>query len=81
MAICLQLNEVDALPYKTVIDELTGLTNCSVPDFVKLFDFLFQQNKMKALNTDTHEGNTLGHIKTILNKAVVAYHSLCTADK
>ena len=81
MAICLQLNKVDALPYKTVIDVLTGLTNCSIPDFVKLFHFLLQYTKAKALGTDTHGGNMLEQIKTILSKAVDAYHSLCTAGK
>ena len=55
MDVCLQLNEVGDLPYETVIDVLTGLTNCSVPDLVKLFDFLLQQAKMKALDTDMKE--------------------------
>ena len=65
VAICLQLNEVDALPYETVIDVLTGLTNCSLPDFVKLFDFHLQQAKVKAIDTDTHEGNTPEQVKII----------------
>ena len=44
---------------ESVIGVLKGLTNCSVPDFVKQFDFLFQQAKAKALEADTHEGSTL----------------------
>ena len=40
--VCLWLNEVHALLYETMIDVLMGLTNCSLPDFVKLFDFLLQ---------------------------------------
>ena len=48
-----------ALPYETVIDVLMGLTNDSLPNFVKLHDFLLQQAKAKALDTDTHERNSL----------------------
>ena len=69
-----------ALPYKAVINVLTGLTNCSVLDFVK-FDFLLQQAKVKVLDTDSHEENTLEQVKAILGKAVDAYHSLCPVDK
>ena len=79
--LCLWLNEVSVLTYEIVVDVLTGLTNCSVPDIVKLFNFLLQQAKMKALDTVTHEGNTLEQIKVILSKAVDVCHSLCTADK
>ena len=57
VAVCLCLSQLGTLPYETVVDVLTGLTNCSVPDFVKLFDFLLQQAKVKALNADTQEGN------------------------
>ena len=64
-----------------MVDVLTGLTNCSVPDFAKMFDFLLQQVKARALDTDTHESSTLEEVKTILSKTVDAYHSLCTADK
>ena len=39
LAKCLQLNEVDALSYGTVIDVLKSLINCSVPNFMKLFHF------------------------------------------
>ena len=42
---------------------------------MKLFDFLLQQSKAKALYTDTHEGNILEQVKIILSKAVDAYHS------
>ena len=61
-----------ALTYETVIDVLTDLTNSSVPNFVKLFDFLIQQVKVKALDTDTHQGNTLEQVTVILSKAVDA---------
>ena len=65
VAICLRLNEVGALSYKTVIDVLTGLINFSVPDFGKLLDYLLQQAKVKALDTDTHEGNLLEQVMAI----------------
>ena len=45
MAVCTRLKEVNALPDETVVDVLEGLTNCSVPDFTKLFDFLFRQRE------------------------------------
>ena len=70
-----------ALPYEKVIDMLTGLTNCSVPEFVKLFDFLLEEAKVKALDPGAHKGNTLEQVKIILSKAVDAYHSLCIAGK
>ena len=35
-------------------------------DFVKLLDYLLQQAKAKALDTDTNEGGTLEQIQTIL---------------
>ena len=38
-----------SLPDETVIKMLTGMKNISVPDFVKLFDFLLQQAKAKVL--------------------------------
>ena len=34
VAVYFSLNEVGTLPYKTVLDVITGLTNCSVSDFV-----------------------------------------------
>ena len=46
-----------------------------------LFDFLLQQAKVNALDTDTHEENTLEQVKAILSKAVGAYHSLCKVGK
>ena len=60
---------------------LTGLINCSVPDFVKLFDLLLQQGKAKALDNDIHEGSMLEQVKTILSKAVYAYLCQCTVGK
>ena len=77
MAVCHQLSDLGGLTYEKVIDVITGLTICSVPDFVKLFDFLLQQAKVKAVDIDTHEGNILKQIEEILSKAVD--HSLCTA--
>ena len=74
VAVFLWLNEVGALLYEIVIDVLTCLTNCSIPDFVKLFDFLLQQCKSKAFDTDTHERNTLEQVKIILSLAVDAHH-------
>ena len=55
VAVCLHVNEVHTLLYGKVIDVIRGLSNCSVPDFVMLFDFLWQQVKAKALDTDTHK--------------------------
>ena len=81
VAVCLWLNEVGALTYETVVDVSTSMTNSSVPDFVKMFDFFLQQANVKALDTVTHEGNTLEKTKAILSKAVDANHSLCTAGK
>ena len=60
---------------------LKGLTIYSVSDFVKLFDFFLQQDKLKALGIDTHKGSILQQVKTILSKAFDAYHSLCTTRK
>ena len=57
VAVCFWLKEVGALTYKMVVDVLTGLTNCSVPDFVMLFGFFLQQVKLSVLDTDTCEGN------------------------
>ena len=45
--VCLKLNEVNALAYEAVVNVLTALTNCSVSDFVKLFDFLMWQARRK----------------------------------
>ena len=81
VAVCLWLNKVGLLTYQTVIEVLTGLRNCSVPDFVKLFDFLLQQAKVEALDTDSHTGNILKQIKAILSKAVDVYQSLCSAGE
>ena len=40
LAVCVSLNELNALPEETVVEILTGITRCSVPEFTKLFDFL-----------------------------------------
>ena len=81
VAVCLQLNEVGALPYETMMDVLTGLTNSSISDFVRLFGFLLQQAKEKPLDADIYERNTLENVKSILSKANDFYHSLCAAGK
>ena len=64
MAVCLSLNEVGALPYETVVDVIADLANSSVTDFMKLFDFLFEHAKVKALDTDTHEEDTLSRLRS-----------------
>ena len=51
-AVCVRLDEVGALPEETVIDILSGLTHCSVPEFTKLFDFLLQNARAMALDID-----------------------------
>ena len=71
----------ECLIYETVIGVLTGLTNCSMPDFLMLLDLLLQQVNAKAVDTDTHEKDILEQVKTILNKTVDVYHSLCTIGK
>ena len=82
-AVCSRLSEVNALPDETVVDVLTGLTNCSVPEFTKLFDYLLQGARVNALdmNGDLTGDDTLTQIKNIMSKAVDAYHALCTAGK
>jgi hypothetical protein len=83
-AVCTRLKEVNALPDETVVDILEGLTNCSVPEFTKLFDFLLQAARADALdlnNLDEESDDTLGQVKHILSKAVDSYHALCTAGK
>ena len=70
-----------ALKDETMIDVLTGLTNCLVHNFVKLFFFLLLQAKLKSLNADTHESKKCEQLRTIMNNAVSAYHSLCTTSK
>ena len=74
-------SEVGSLSDETVIDILTSLTNYSLPDFAKLFNFLLQQARIKALGTDTHENSTLKEVKTIVSKDVDACHSPCTAGR
>ena len=43
---------MNALPEETTVDILTGLTNCSVPEFTKLFDFVLQAKKLGSLDDD-----------------------------
>ena len=80
--VCSRLSEVKALPDETIVDVLNGLTNCSVPEFTKLFDFLLQAARVEALDLNAgSNGDTLKSIKDITSKAVDAYHALCTAGK
>ena len=81
VAVCLQLHEVSALPFETVVGVPAGLTDCFMPDFLMLFDFLLQQAKTKALDTDIHEGGTVEQVKIILSETVDVYHNLCTTGK
>ena len=83
LAVRVRLNEVNALPEETVVDILTGLTRCSVPEFNKLFDFLLQGARTSVLDIDgmSSHDDTLEQVKIILSKAVDAYHALCTAGK
>ena len=64
-----------------MIDVVTGLTNCSLPDSVEVVDFLLQQDEVKAIDTDTNERNKLEQVKAMLSKTVYAYYSLCTGGK
>ena len=82
-AVCARLHENDSLPDETVVDILTGLTNCSVPDFTDLFNFLLQMARANALQLDhdSSKKDTLEDVKNIMIKAVDAYHALCTAGK
>ena len=61
-----------SLTDEIVIDILTGLMQCSVPNFVKLFDILFRQAKAKALDNGAYEDSTLEQVRIILSKAVDA---------
>ena len=83
LALCVCLNEVNALPEETEVDILTGLTCCSVPEFTKLFDFLLQGARSNALDIYgmISQDDTLAQVKIILSKAVDAYHALCTAGE
>jgi hypothetical protein len=83
IAVCTRLHEVNSLPDETVADILEGLTNCSVPEFTKMFDWQLQGIKVRSLKLeeDNMEGDTLEMVKEILTEAVDAYHALCTAGK
>ena len=79
---CTWLNEANALPSETVVDVLTGLTRCSVPEFTKLFDYMLQQARAASLELDyVSDEDTLDQVKAIMSKAVDSYHALCTANK
>ena len=81
-AVCARLNKVKALPDKTVVNVLTGLTNCSVPEFKSLFDFMLQAARIQALKlNESPPGDTLQNMREIMAKAVDAYHALCAAGK
>ena len=83
LAVYVRLNEVNALPEETVVDILTGLTRCSVPEFTKLFDFFLQGARANALDIDgmSSQDDTLAQVKIIFSKAVDAYHAVCTSVK
>ena len=49
VAVHLWLNEVGALPYETVINVLTGLTNCSVHDLWSCLNFYCSKPRWKPL--------------------------------
>ena len=78
LAVCICLNEVNALPEETVVDILTGLTRCSVPELTKLFGYLLQGARANLLDLDgmNSEDDTLAQVKIILSKAVDAYHEV-----
>ncbi len=82
VAVCTCLNEVNALPEETVVDILTGLTHCSVPEFKELFQFFLQAARAEALNVNhSFKDDTLKEVKTLLSRAIESYHALCTAGK
>ena len=81
-AVCARLDENNALPEETVVDILTGLTRCSVPEFVEFFKFLLQAARAEVLELDeTRVNDTKASVKGIMSKAVDTYHALCTAGK
>ena len=65
LAVCIRLNEVNALLEETVVHILMGLTRCSVPEFTKLFDYLLQGARANLLDFDgmNSEGDTLAQVK------------------
>ena len=82
VAVCTRLNEVNALPEETVVDVLTGLTHCSVPEFKELFMFFLQAARAQALDVNnSFKDDTLKEVKTLLSRAIESYHALCTAGK
>ena len=60
---------------------LSGLRNGLVSDCMKLFGFLLEQANEKDLGANTHEGDTLEQVKTILSKAVNFDHGHCTTGE
>ena len=61
IAVCTILQEVNNLPEEVVVHVLKGLTNCSVPEFTKLLDFLLQKARVNTLDLDEaiKQSNTL----------------------
>ena len=70
------------MPKETIVDVLAGLTHCSVPEFIKLFDFCLQGPRVEALGLDeSTRDDTLAQVKELMSKAVDSCHALCTAGK
>ena len=66
-AVCARLDENNALPEETVVDVLTGLTHCSVPEFVEFFKCLLQAARAEALELNkTKANNTKASVKGIM---------------
>ena len=63
VAFCLLSNEVGVLPYESDIDVFTGLTNCSMPDFVKMFDFSCSKSRQKLLTLILMKKSHLSRLK------------------
>ena len=73
LAVCVRLNEVNALPEETVFDILTELTCSSVPELTKLFDFLLQDARANALDIDgmRSQDDTLAQVKIIFPRLLM----------
>ena len=80
--VCSCLDEIGVLPEDMVIDVLNGLTNCSISEFTKLFDFMLQATHVGVLDLDTDlDDNALSQIKMIMTKIVDVYHALYISGK
>ena len=65
-SVCTRLNKVNALPDKTIVDVLDGLTNFLVPEFTKLFGFLLQSAIVNSLDLDeAKNSDTLAQVRKI----------------